>query len=319
MTLPLDVSDLTSIYPNGRGIRGVSFAAKEGEILCISGLNGSGKSTLFRVLATLSRPQKGAVHIRGFDSVRERQKARQEFFPVFDESAHFRFATGSENLKLFQVLYGSEDRGRAGILCRHFNLELGLPAGEYSKGMARKLVLIQALLSGKPLLLFDEPTLGLDSASRSAFFAFARELADQGSTLVYATNRAGEASHADRVLHLSGGSLSEEPPGRGPAGRIELRIIGEDDERTEYLSGPDEIPGALARALPDGLPREIRIRQGEETDLVWSKTALDKAGRAPPFVRGMVIRAVEKYARERGYREITPDVIDEVRGGIEPR
>lgn len=319
MTPPLTVSGLVCVYPNGRGIRGVSFAAAEGEILCISGLNGSGKTTLFRVLATLSRPQEGVVLIHGFDSVRERQEARQGFFPVFDESAHLGVATGSENLGLFLALYGSEYRDRAGILSRHFNLDLDLPAGEYSKGMGRKLVLIQALLSGKSLLLLDEPTLGLDSSSRSAFFAFARDLADQGTTILYATNREGEASHADRVLYLSEGSLSTTPPGRDRVGMIELRIIREDDEQTEYLSSPDDIPGAVARALPGGIPREIRIRREGGADLVWSKAALDKAGRTPAFVRGMVIRSVEGYARRKGYHEITPDVVDEARRRIESR
>ncbi len=319
MTQPLVVSGLTSLYPNGRGITDVSFLADEGEVLGISGANGSGKTTLFRVLSTLSRPQKGTVTIQGWDSVAEKQEARRHFFPVFDGSAHLGHATGMENLRLFLDLYGSKHLDRAGSLARHFHLDLDSPAGEYSLGMRRKLVLMQALLSGKGLLLFDEPTLGLDSSGRSAFLGFVHTLAAEGTTIVIGTNRNEEVSRVARVLFLSEGSLSDTDPGRDPAGMIELRVIREDDEQTEYVLTPEEIPEVIARLLPLGIPREIRIRSREEKDLVWSHAALEKAGRAPPFVRGMVVGIVERYAREQGYRHITPDIVDAARRKVEPR
>lgn len=319
MSLPLDVSDLTFLYPNGRGVRDVSFFAGEGEVLGISGANGSGKTTLFRVLATLSRPQKGTITIKGCDSVREKQRARQHFFPVFDGSAHLSHATGMMNLRLFLDVYGSGNLDRASSLARHFNLDLDSPAGEYSLGMRRKLVLMQALLSGKGVLLFDEPTLGLDSSGRSAFSGFANTLAAEGTTIVIGTNRKEDVSRATRVLFFSRGSLSDTDPGRDHTGMIELHVIRDDDEQTEYVLTPEEIPEVIARLLPYGIPREIRIRSREEGDLIWSNAALEKAGRAPPFVRGMVVGIVERYAREQGYRHITPDIIDAARQKVEPR
>jgi ABC-type multidrug transport system ATPase subunit len=319
MTAPFVASDLTYLYPNGRGIRDIGFSAGQGEVLCISGSNGSGKTTLIKVLATLYRPQNGAVHIQGYDTVDQKEKARQSFFPVFDESAHIGFATGAENIDFFLNLYKSAARDRVDHIARHFNLDLGLPAEEYSLGMKRKLILMEALLSGKGVLLFDEPTLGLDSSSRSVFFGFIREVAEQGTTVIFGTNRKEEASRAGRVLFLEAGHLSESTPERDPAGMIELRIIMEHEEFTEYVLTPEEIPDVIARVLPSGVPREIRIRSRDEGAMVWTEAALEKVSKAPPLVRRMVVSIVERYARERGYHRITPEIVEEAKQRFEPR
>ena len=100
---------------------------------------------------------------------------------------------------------------------------------------------------------------------------------------------------------------------------IEIRVVIEHDEFAEYVLTPEEIPDVIARVLPLGVPREIRIRSRDEGDLVWTEAALEKAGRAPPLVRRMVVGIVERYARERGYRRITPDVVEEAKQRFEPR
>jgi ABC-type multidrug transport system ATPase subunit len=319
MTDPLVVTGLSYLYPNGRGIQDLGFSAPAGEVLCIWGSNGSGKTTLMKVITTLYRPQKGSVQINGFDSVRQKDRARRSFFPVFDESAHIGHALGAENIAFFLELYGSAAHDRVDHIGHHFGLDLGLPVDEYSLGMKRKLVLAESLLSGKNLLLFDEPTLGLDSASRSAFFRFAGELADQGTAVVFGTNRKEEATKADRILYLEKGTISPDPPWRDPAGMIELTIQMEEDELTEYVLTPEEIPDVIARILPSGIPREIRIKCRDEGDLVWTDAALEKAARAPPMVRRMVISVVERYARDKGYRRITPEVVEEAKLRFEPR
>jgi ABC-type multidrug transport system ATPase subunit len=319
MTAPLVATDLTYLYPNGLGIRDLCFSAAPGEVLCIFGSNGSGKTTLIRVLATLYRPQKGTVHIHGYDAVQQKDRARQLFFPVFDESAHIGYAKGAENIDFFLDLYGSAARDRIEHYARHFSLDLALQVDAYSLGMKRKLILAEALLSGKSILLFDEPTLGLDSSSRSAFFRFTKELSEQGTTVVFGTNRKEEASRADRILFIDTGHLSASAPRADPAGMIELRIVTEHEELTEYVVTPEEIPDAISRMLPLGIPREIQIRSRDEGDLVWTDAALEKAGRALPLVRRMVISIVERYAREQGYHRITPEVLDEAKQRFEPR
>jgi len=319
MTEPLVAKNITYLYPNGRGIRDLCFSADTGEVLCISGSNGSGKTTLIRVLATLYRPQKGNITIRGYDAVRQKDRARRMFFPVFDESAHIGYAKGAENLAFFLDLYGTAPGDRIDHYARHFNLDLGIPAEEYSLGMKRKLILIEALLSGKSILLFDEPTLGLDSSARSAFFRFTGELSEQGTTVIFGTNRKEEASRADRILFMDAGTLSQTAPDRDPQGMIQLQITMEHEEFTEYVVSPEEIPDAIARVLPLGVPRQIRISSRDDGDLVWTDAALEKARRAPALVRRMVIGIVERYAREQGCHRITPEVVEEAKKRFEPR
>jgi ABC-type multidrug transport system ATPase subunit len=319
MTEPLVADNITYLYHNGRGIRDLSVSARTGEVLGISGSNGSGKTTLIKVLATLYRPQAGSILIKGYDAVRQRDLARRMFFPVFDESAHIGHAKGAENLAFFLDLYGSAADDRIDHYARHFKLDLGLPAEEYSLGMKRKLILIEALLSGKDILFFDEPTLGLDSSARSAFFKFIGELSGQGTTVIFGTNRKEEASRADRILFMNAGSVTPVSPDPDPQGMIELQITMEHEEFTEYVVSPEEIPDVITRLLPLGVPRQIRINSRDEGDLVWTSAALEKAGRAPPLVRRMVIGIVERYAREQGYHRITPEVVEEAKTRYEPR
>jgi ABC-type multidrug transport system ATPase subunit len=319
MTEQLVAENITYLYPNGRGISDLHMTAEKGEALAVSGSNGSGKTTLIKVLSTLFRPQRGSILIGGYDAVRQKDQARRMFFPVFDESAHIGHASGAENLTFFLDLYGSAAADRIDHYARHFSLDLDLPADEYSLGMKRKLVLIEAFLSERPVLIFDEPTLGLDSAARSAFFGSIRESAEEGTTVIFGTNRAQEASRADRVLFMNTGKLSTGAPGPDPGGMIELRITMEQEEFTEYVVSPEEIPDAIARLLPFGVPQQIRIRSRSEGDLVWTDAALEKAGRAPSPVRRMVIGITERYAREKGYHRITPEVVEEARQRFEPR
>lgn len=319
MTEPLVAENVMYNYPNGRGIKEIGFSAGKGEMLCISGSNGSGKTTLIKAMATLYRPQNGRIVIQGYDTVRQKDQARHLFFPVFDESAHIAHANGAENLAFFLDLYGSATGDRIDHYARHFNLDLAVPTGEYSLGMKRKLILIEALLSMKGILFFDEPTLGLDSSARSAFFQFIRELTEQGTTIVFGTNRKEEASRADRVLFMDTGRLSPTAPDLNPGGMIELQITMKHDEFTEFVCSPEEIPEAIARVLPLGVPQQIRIRSRDEGDLVWTDAALEKAHRAPLLVRRMVISIVERYAREQGYHRITPEVVEEAKMRFEPR
>ncbi len=317
MTGVVEARGITYLHPSGRGVRGASFTAEPGEILSLTGRNGSGKSTLLRVLSTLARPQAGTLLIGGVDAIREKDRARRTFFPVFDGNGHLAFATGRENLAFILGLYGGSDGGLAEDYASHFRLDLDIPVGEYSLGMKRKLLLLEALLSGRNILFLDEPTLGLDSETRSAFFRLLDEKAGKGATVVLGTNRAGEAAKGNRVLHLHDGILSDAPGGEEEdgAGLIEVRLLFESDETTEYVGEATEIPGVIARALAAGIPRRIEIRLPESGNgPVWTGEALEKIGRAPGFIRKMVTGLAEREAGERGIRVITPELVDEVKG-----
>ena len=319
MTEPVEAQGISFLYPGGRGVREASFSAGKGEILCILGPNGSGKSTLFRVLSTLARPHGGTLLINGQDAFRHRDEARRAFFPVPDETGHLASLSGMENLEMVLGLYHDGWRDRVGHYAGHLRLDLDIPAGSYSLGMKRKLLLVEALLSGRDILFFDEPTLGLDSPAREAFFRFLEERAGAGGTVVFGTNRRDEAARAGRVIGMADGKITGEPPGDTPAGLFEVKVVMADDEFTEYALAGDEIPGIVARAITLGIPRRIEIRVPDGDEVVWTPGALEKVGRAPGFVRKMITGLAERHAREQGIRLITPEVLDEVKGRFERR
>jgi ABC-type multidrug transport system ATPase subunit len=321
MSAVLEVRGLAYRYPGGRGITDVSFDADQGEVVCIFGWNGAGKTTLLRVLSTLCSPQGGSCRVCGCDVTRDRKSARRKLFPVFDANAHFSHLTGRENARFFLSLYGVPEPGNVDRIAEGFDLDLDRSAGEYSLGMKRKLMLAEAFAARREILIFDEPTLGLDTGMRSVFFELARNAASAGSCVLIGTNRIEDAATADRILLLDKGTLCPSASiGALVAGMIPVTIALEDRELVEYIPSVDELPQLVKKVLTLGVPRRIDIGEDRgEAPGLWTREAEDKVRRAPPFLQGMIRSLVERYAKDHGCRRITPEVVDEVKGKFEQR
>jgi ABC-2 type transport system ATP-binding protein len=314
---PLDVHNLGFTYPNGHGIRDISFQLNKGELLCLFGKNGSGKSTLLRVLSTLYRPVLGGFFIHGFDGVKKREHVRKFLFPVFDENAHFEFTSGRENLSFFLRLYHSDLYGKCDEMCNEFGLDLELKTGEYSLGMKRKLYMIEAMLSEKDILLFDEPSLGLDSETRDKLFRWMGEQRHNNVSIVFGTNRVEEAKYAERILLIEHGLMREVSSLDSMVDKmLTVKIHTKDHDLTDYISTIDELPDLVKKYLSFGTPKQIEIIGGDDNS-IWTQEALEKVDRAPRFVRKMIYNIIESYAKEKGYTRITPEVVDEARGRFE--
>ncbi|MEN6609461.1 MAG: ATP-binding cassette domain-containing protein [Methanoregulaceae archaeon] len=321
MSAMLEASGLSYRYSGGRGIADISFEADSGEVVCIFGWNGSGKTTLLKVLSTLVSPQSGSFSVAGSTAPRDRESVRRKIFPVFDTNAHFSHLTGRENSRFFLSLYGVSDPEPLERIAAGFELDLDRPAGEYSLGMKRKLLLAEAFSSGRDLLVFDEPALGLDTGMCSVFFGLAHEAAKTGSCVLIGTNRIEDAASADRILFLDKGTLH-------PAASVETLIAGmirvtitlKDRELTEYIPSIDELPQLVKRTLSFGIPVKIEIGEtGSGDSLAWTPEAEEKIRRAPRALQNMIRSLVERYARDHGFLRITPDVVDEVKARFEKR
>jgi len=321
MSTSVEVRGLSYRYPGGRGIADVSFEAGGGEVVCLFGWNGAGKTTLLKVLSTLVSPQAGSYRVCGCDVTRDRESVRRKIFPVFDTNAHFNHLTGRENARFFCSLYGVSLPGMLDRIAGDFELDLDRLAGEYSLGMKRKLLLMEAFATEKEVLIFDEPTLGLDTGMCSVFFERASEAAKAGSCVLIGTNRIEDAGFADRILLLDKGTLSPTASIEAVvAGMIKIIIMLEDRELVEYIPSIDELPQLIKKILSLGIPRRIEIgenRAGESA--LWTEEAEEKLGRAPPFLQKMIRSLVERYARDHGCSRITDDVVDEVKGKFELR
>jgi ABC-type multidrug transport system ATPase subunit len=210
----LEAENVTRLYKSsGRGVTGVSLAVDPGEILGLVGPNGSGKSTLLRVLSTAIKPDSGTLRVAGADGVRESRKVRAGLGLMVDRPTHYGDLSGRANAYLFARAYGMEEEKAASALAELFDyFDLAEYAGDkvktYSYGMGKKLALIEALAHGPEVLLLDEPSLGLDYTSQLAYQRRIRDLAENGVTVLLASNQVDEVeSLCDRAAFLHRGKL----------------------------------------------------------------------------------------------------------------
>lgn len=194
-------------------IAGLTLAVNEGDFAILSGPNGSGKTTLFRILCGMIRPSAGTIRVAGHDLLAAPAAARRALGVVFQNPAVDKHLTVDENLRLHAALYGigrseflaQRDEALAWSELRH---RLDDKVIALSGGLARQVELAKCLLTRPSVLLLDEPTTGLDPASRRHFLDALRALQrSRGMTVLMTTHIFAEAEDADRVAIMKGGRL----------------------------------------------------------------------------------------------------------------
>jgi ABC-2 type transport system ATP-binding protein len=210
-------SELARTYPGGlRAVDGVDLRVDDGEIYGFLGPNGAGKSTTVRILTTLLRPTGGRAWVAGHDVVAEDRAVRRAIGVALQEAALDPLMTGTELLRLQGALHGlkrTEARARADELLERVELVEAADRrlGTYSGGMRRRLDLALALVHRPRVLFLDEPTTGLDPASRAALWREVRALNDDGTTVFLTTQYLEEAEQlADRVGIIDRGKIVAE-------------------------------------------------------------------------------------------------------------
>jgi len=278
-------------------LKGVSFKARRGEVLGLLGPNGAGKTTTVKILATLLIPDKGDAWVNGHHVVREAEQVRRSIGVVFSvEKGFYAKLTGRENLRYFAALYGlkgAEAEKRVDELLRLLELDkLGAMDRlfeEYSLGMKARLGLARALLRDPPVLILDEPTLGLDPPSARRIREMVREMARNGKTILYTTHNMFEAEIVcDRILLIDKGRIVAE----GTPSELKEKISGR--KRLRALVKGD--PLLISRILSDLGLRDASIEENSESGLVVKlllKTPEEVAG---ALLREFVSRGVEVYS-----------------------
>ena len=217
MTSPAVFAEgLVKSYGQVRALAGVDLEVAEGTLVGVLGPNGAGKTTAVRILATLLRPDAGTAQVAGHDVMREPDAVRASIGLTGQYAAVDENLTGRENLELVGRLLHigrSEARSRADELLATFDLSEagGRPARTYSGGMRRRLDLAASLV-GRPAVLFlDEPTTGLDPASRIALWEVVEGLRRDGTTILLTTQYLEEADRlSDRIAVVDGGRVIAE-------------------------------------------------------------------------------------------------------------
>ncbi len=188
------VQNITHSYDGVRpAVTDLSFHIKAGEVLALIGPNGAGKSTSLRILATLQRPDAGAVLWDGRDAWAERQAIRQRIGFLGDGTALYPNMSAAGYLRFFAECYGMSDadaKRRVAELLEVFKLTSKADAqiADLSKGMRQRLAIARTLVHRPELLLLDEPADGLDPLGRRQLREILRGVADEGVGIVVSSH-----------------------------------------------------------------------------------------------------------------------------------
>lgn len=243
----IKTENLVKRYAEVTAVDGVSLEIREGEVFGLLGPNGAGKTTLISMLATLVRPTSGSALVAGRDIGRESLDVRRNIGIVFQEPSVDDLLTARENLYLHSMLYGMPRKEIDPAIEKMLRLVNLSDRSEslvktYSGGMRRRLEIARGLIHGPKILFLDEPTLGLDPASRKAVWSHIRDLKQaHNTTIILTTHYMEEAdSLADRIAIINRGKIIElDTP------EALKRKVGED---LVFITGP--VDEAAVRALP---------------------------------------------------------------------
>jgi len=197
-----------------RAVSNLSFDVARGEVFGLLGPNGSGKTTTIKILLGLLFPTRGRVLVLGRSPREVRVKAQIGYMP--EESNLYRFLNAEETLDFYGRLFnfGSAERARrteALLDLVGLRKERRRPLSEYSKGMARRIGLAQALVNDPELLILDEPTAGLDPIGTREFKDLILELKQRGKTVLLCSHLLADVEDVcDRIGILYGGALQAE-------------------------------------------------------------------------------------------------------------
>lgn len=248
----LELRGIRAGYHGTEVLRGVDLVAPQG-ILAVLGLNGAGKSTLLDIVTTLAKPSAGQALLLGVDTARSPHRVRALVRVAAQSVTLDGVLTGRENLELFGRLLGLSTRQakrRADELLERFDLTHAAKrrAVDYSGGMRRRLDLAAAIVDRPGVLILDEPTTGLDPASRAELWDVLRDLRADGTSIILTTQMLAEAEAlADLVAVLHEGRIAA----TGTPAELSA-LVGTETIR---LRSPD---GGVALAEPsDGTARDI--------------------------------------------------------------
>jgi ABC-2 type transport system ATP-binding protein len=262
---------LTRTFKGGiDAVRGIDLEVTPGEIFGFLGPNGAGKTTTVRMLCTLLPPTAGSARVLELDVVEHGAEVRQRIGVALQEIGLDPLQTGRELLELQCGLYGitgASARARTDELLELVGL---VDAAErrtstYSGGMKRRLDLASALVHSPSVLFLDEPTTGLDPASRVTIWDEVRRINAQGNTVFLTTQYLEEADQlCDRVAIIDSGAIvaegtPEELKSQLGHDVVSMELDGADPEATSaaigQLAGLERVvsgDGSLALYLEDG-------------------------------------------------------------------
>jgi ABC-2 type transport system ATP-binding protein len=212
MSLAIETRQLTRRFAAVTAVDHLSLAVEDGEVFGLLGPNGSGKTTTIRMLCGLMTPTAGSATVVGFDVATQSEQLRRNIGYMSQRYGLYDDLTVIENLRFYAGVYGLRGRERDDRLTA-LMADLGLTArarqmaGTLSGGWKQRLALACATAHRPQMLFLDEPTSGVDPASRRTFWELIYGLAALGTTILVTTHYMDEAERCARLAFLSRGRL----------------------------------------------------------------------------------------------------------------
>jgi len=210
------IEHLTKRYGNVTAVDDLNLSIEAGQVYGLLGPNGAGKTTTVRILSTLTNPTSGTASIHGCDVVTRPLQAKMNIGVVHQTLNFDPELTGYESLYIHGLLFGMDSaaiRRKSEEMLEFADLVevRGRMVGKYSGGMKRRLSIARAMIHDPPVLLLDEPTVGLDAHTRRKVWELIRRLRDAGRTIVLTSHYIDEVELlANRVAVIDRGRLIAE-------------------------------------------------------------------------------------------------------------
>lgn len=273
----IEVSQLKKSFGETQAVQGVSFSARQGEILSLLGPNGAGKSTTISMLSGLLAPSAGEAAIMGHSVTRDPAAAKASLGVVPQDIALYPDLSARENLVFWGKMYGL----RGSVLKQRVDevLEvIGLSdrqkglVGKFSGGMKRRVNIGAALLHKPAVIIMDEPTVGIDPQSRRHILDNVKELNRQGMTVLYTTHYMEESAElSDHIAIMDQGKVIA----YGTHAEL-IKLVGEQTRIDLTLNAEGERVLAAWQAVPG--VAQISAADGKVTALV------DDSNRVLPYL-----------------------------------
>ena len=208
----IEAHDLTKTFKDKKrgvitAVDHVSFTCQPGQIYGLLGANGAGKTTTLRMLATLLKPSSGTAKLAGFDAATEGVKVRANVGFLAASTALYGRLTAREMITYFGELNGLDEaaiKARLKQLADELDMHefLDRRCEKFSTGMKQKTSIARTLIHDPAVMIFDEPTLGLDVMTARSIVKFVRECRNRGKTVIYSTHVMSEVEKLCDVIGI---------------------------------------------------------------------------------------------------------------------
>ena len=201
-----------------RAVEGVSFRCLPGQIYGLLGANGAGKTTTLRMLATILEPTDGTAIVAGYDIVEQPEKVRANVGFLSTATALYPRLTAQEMVEYFGRLNGLDEatlKRRIDEIFGRLDMDgfRDRRCDKLSTGMKQKVSIARTLVHDPPVMIFDEPTLGLDVMTARTIVEFIRECRNRGKTVIFSTHVMSEVEKlCDNIGIIHDGKLLAEGP-----------------------------------------------------------------------------------------------------------